>query len=62
MAEAVPGRDIIRGLLDPASIGRRARVEGWVRTRRTGKGFTFLEVNDGSSIYRSHTPLSSSAQ
>ncbi len=50
MAEAKSGRDIIRGLLDPASIGRRARVEGWVRTRRTGKGFTFLEVNDGSSL------------
>ena len=25
-------------------------VKGWVRTRRDSKGFTFLEVNDGSCL------------
>jgi len=25
-------------------------VKGWVRTRRDAKGFSFLEINDGSSI------------
>jgi asparaginyl-tRNA synthetase len=27
-----------------------ARVQGWVRTKREGKGFAFLEVNDGSCL------------
>jgi asparaginyl-tRNA synthetase len=32
------------------SVGRQVRVQGWVRTRRDSKGgFSFLEVNDGSS-------------
>ena len=25
-------------------------VKGWVRTRRDSKGFSFLEVNDGSCL------------
>lgn len=25
-------------------------VKGWVRTKRELKGFTFIEVNDGSSL------------
>jgi asparaginyl-tRNA synthetase len=33
------------------SAGQRARVNGWIRTRRDSKGgFSFLEVNDGSSM------------
>ena len=33
------------------SIGVSARVQGWVRTKRTSKaGVTFLEINDGSSL------------
>lgn len=33
------------------AIGRQARVQGWVRTRRDSKaGFSFLEVNDGSCL------------
>jgi asparaginyl-tRNA synthetase len=32
------------------SIGRTVRLQGWVRTRRDSKGgFSFLELNDGSS-------------
>lgn len=42
-------RTMIREVL--ASTGPQAsvRVQGWVRTRRDAKGFSFLEVNDGSS-------------
>jgi asparaginyl-tRNA synthetase len=33
----------------PESIGRHARIQGWVRTRRDSKGgFSFIELNDGS--------------
>src|SRR4051794_30007945 len=32
------------------AIGRHVRLQGWVRTRRDCKGgFSFLELNDGSS-------------
>ena len=37
-------------LLKPEGEGRRARVEGWVRTRRSSKDFSFLEINDGSCL------------
>jgi asparaginyl-tRNA synthetase len=34
----------------PESVGQKIRLHGWVRTRRDSKaGFSFLEVNDGSS-------------
>jgi asparaginyl-tRNA synthetase len=33
------------------AIGRQAVVQGWIRTRRDSKGgFSFLDVNDGSSL------------
>ena len=33
------------------SAGKRVRLQGWIRTRRDSKGgFSFLELNDGSSI------------
>jgi asparaginyl-tRNA synthetase len=33
------------------SAGKQAKVQGWVRTRRDSKGgFSFLELNDGSSF------------
>ncbi|HEY7308815.1 MAG TPA: asparagine--tRNA ligase [Gemmataceae bacterium] len=32
------------------SVGRQVRLQGWIRTRRDSKGgFSFLELNDGSS-------------
>ncbi|ADB17820.1 asparaginyl-tRNA synthetase [Pirellula staleyi DSM 6068] len=35
----------------PDSIGKQAIIRGWVRTRRDSKGgFSFIEVNDGSSL------------
>ncbi len=34
----------------PESVGQIVRVRGWIRTRRDSKGgFSFLELNDGSS-------------
>ncbi len=33
------------------AVGRRVELQGWVRTRRDSKGgFSFLELNDGSSL------------
>ena len=33
------------------SAGRPCEIRGWVRTRRDSKGgFSFIEVNDGSSL------------
>jgi asparaginyl-tRNA synthetase len=32
------------------SIGKQARARGWIRTRRDSKGFSFLEINDGSCL------------
>jgi asparaginyl-tRNA synthetase len=35
----------------PESIGREVKLQGWIRTRRDSKaGFSFLELNDGSSL------------
>ncbi|MFM9061899.1 MAG: OB-fold nucleic acid binding domain-containing protein [Pirellula sp.] len=33
------------------SVGQTVQVRGWVRTRRDSKGgFSFIEINDGSSF------------
>ena len=33
------------------AIGRKVKLQGWVRTRRDSKaGFSFLEINDGSCL------------
>src|SRR4051812_31818961 len=38
-------------VLSPEAIGKRVRVCGWVRTRRDSKaGFSFIDLNDGSSM------------
>src|SRR5947208_9389019 len=35
----------------PESVGKHVQLEGWVRTRRDSKGgFSFIELNDGSSF------------
>ncbi len=35
----------------PEMVGQQVRVQGWLRTRRDSKGgFSFLEINDGSSL------------
>src|SRR5947208_6312219 len=34
---------------EPEAVGKKVRVQGWVRTRRDSKGgFSFIELNDGS--------------
>ena len=41
-------RDILGG---KAAVGSRVTIRGWVRTRRDSKaGFSFLHVNDGSTL------------
>lgn len=40
----------IRELLSKGEIGSRVTVSGWIRTRRDSKGFSFLEMNDGSCL------------
>ena len=43
-------RTRIRELLRSARPGEKITVCGWVRTRRDSKGFSFLEINDGSCL------------
>ena len=35
-------------LLNEASPGDKVQINAWLRTRRDSKGFSFLEINDGS--------------
>jgi asparaginyl-tRNA synthetase len=43
-------RTLIKNLLNSDSAFDCVRINGWVRTRRDSKGFSFLEVNDGSCL------------
>ncbi|MGD9041137.1 MAG: OB-fold nucleic acid binding domain-containing protein, partial [Desulfobacteraceae bacterium] len=44
-------RTRIAQVLASENIGEKITVMGWVRTRRDSKGgFSFIEVNDGSSF------------
>ena len=43
-------RKKIAKLLDSENPVENVLVKGWVRTRRDSKGFSFLEINDGSSL------------
>ncbi|MFP4014328.1 MAG: asparagine--tRNA ligase [Chitinispirillaceae bacterium] len=40
----------IKEILLMPSAGVEVEVSGWVRTRRDGKGFSFYQINDGSSL------------
>jgi len=40
----------IKDILASDSAGATVEINGWVRTRRDGKGFSFFEVNDGSCL------------
>ena len=42
--------DRINALLKGSDVGKEVAVAGWLRTRRDSSGFSFLEVNDGSSL------------
>ncbi|MEN8189146.1 MAG: asparagine--tRNA ligase, partial [Thermodesulfobacteriota bacterium] len=40
----------IKTILNQSQAGEQLRVGGWLRTRRDTGGFSFLEINDGSSL------------
>jgi asparaginyl-tRNA synthetase len=40
----------ITQILKTQPIGQSVEIKGWIRTRRDNKGFSFLEVNDGSCV------------
>ena len=40
----------IQFILSAAKPGDSVRICGWVRTRRDAKGFSFIEINDGSCV------------
>ncbi|MCP3954552.1 MAG: asparagine--tRNA ligase [Desulfobacterales bacterium] len=43
-------RQKIVNLLGSANPAEKILIKGWVRTRRDSKGFSFLEINDGSCL------------
>ena len=43
-------RTLIKHVLQSATPQQSVTVKGWVRTRRDAKGFSFLELNDGSCL------------
>ena len=43
-------RTLIKHLLAATEPSDAIFIQGWVRTRRDAKGFSFLEVNDGSGL------------
>jgi asparaginyl-tRNA synthetase len=40
----------VREALEATEPIPRIKVQGWIRTRRDSKGFSFIELNDGSSL------------
>jgi len=40
----------IKNALQSAAPFDAIRVQGWIRTRRDSKDFSFIELNDGSSL------------
>src|SRR6476661_5791646 len=43
-------RTLIKHVLAAIEPQENVAVKGWVRTRRDSKGFSFLELNDGSCL------------
>src|SRR6516164_8832615 len=43
-------RTLIKHVLSSTEPRETVTVKGWVRTRRDSKGFSFLELNDGSCL------------
>lgn len=40
----------VKAILAREAAGIDVRVQGWVRTKRDSKGFSFIELNDGSAM------------
>lgn len=47
---AMMNRTLVKHVLDSEVEMPDVLIQGWVRTRRDSKTFSFLEVNDGSSV------------
>src|SRR5215471_6660538 len=43
-------RTLIKRILAATEPRKRVEIKGWVRTRRDSKGFSFMELNDGSCL------------
>src|ERR1043166_2453308 len=43
-------RTLIKHALGATAPQEKLCVQGWIRTRRDSKGFSFLELNDGSCL------------
>src|ERR1041385_5783247 len=43
-------RTLVKHVLASSEPKEEVIVKGWVRTRRDAKGFSFLELNDGSCL------------
>jgi len=52
----------IRELLAAEGPLEEATVRGWVRTRRDAKGFSFMEINDGSCLANLQAVVDASAE
>src|ERR1700741_5415982 len=46
----MPSPTSIKAVLESSSPIDSVQVQGWVRTRRDSKDFSFIELNDGSSL------------
>jgi asparaginyl-tRNA synthetase len=44
-------RTKIKDLLNAKDFNKETHIKGWVRTKREGKGITFIALNDGSIIH-----------
>ena len=40
----------IKEILETEHYNQKIEIRGWLRTRRDAKDFSFLEINDGSSL------------
>ncbi len=43
-------RTLVKQALEDNLLAERIRIQGWIRTRRDAKSFSFLELNDGSCL------------
>ena len=43
-------KEILESKSEESMVGKPVTIKGWVRTIRTQKTFSFIEVNDGSTL------------
>ncbi|MDX8431213.1 MAG: asparagine--tRNA ligase [Candidatus Algichlamydia australiensis] len=46
----MPSRTKIKQLIKESKIGEEVQVAGWIRSKREQKTFSFIELNDGSTL------------